>query len=213
MRCQRLQPLGRLRWSGLVLALLAACLPNTAAASDLDPVRVEEDWELVLNQPNAEIHSPQLTLFMFPSQSNDNMYFQLQLNHAATADYAGGGYQVTAVADGIPLDFVRSSIRQPFRQDQGLVVWTTVMANMNGEILFAVKDGLADDWGAFGGPEYLVRMPAGGLTSLNDYSPLQTIEAVDVGFGANRVASLVLKRVRLYYPNGQVVSLTVNLSP
>jgi hypothetical protein len=78
------------------------------------------------------------------------------------------------------------------------------MALINGELLYAVKDGASVDWGNFGGPEYLVRMPAGDVQHLHGYSAQQSIEQTDIGFGANRVSGLNLKRVRFYFLDGTV---------
>ena len=85
------------------------------------------------------------------------------------------------------------------------------MAIDNNTLLFAIKNGYCRDWGNFGGPEYLVRMPATGHTTLNDYRFQHSLDEVDIGFGGNRVSSVELKDVRLYYSDGRIESIPLNL--
>lgn len=206
-RCLRALPC-----SGILLAAALSAAPSTDAAEPT-VYRIEEDWEMVLNEPEPAIHSPQLTFFTLPNRDNANQYFQLQLNHAADEYFSGGGFQVAAVQSGTQVDYNRSGTYAPLSTDAQTVRWTTVMAVINSEFLFAVKDGYGDDWGPFGGPDYLVRMSAGTEISLGSYSPETSLGMVDIGFGANRVASLVLKRVRLYQIDGQIVETEINRSP
>lgn len=206
-RCLRALPL-----SGVLLGVLLGAAPSSDAAEPA-VYRIEEDWEMVLTEPQPSTHSPQLTFFTLPVHNNLNQYFQLQLNHAADDYFSGGGYQVAAVRSGTPVDYNRSGTYAALSTDAQSVRWTNVMAVINGELCFAVKDGYGDDWGAFGGPDYLVRMPAGTLENLAGYDPQKSLDMADIGFGGNRVASLVLKRVRLYYDNGQIVDTEINSSP
>lgn len=198
--------------SGVLLAVVLSSAPCSDAA-DMSVYRVEEDWEMVLNEPEPAIHSPQLTFFTLPFRNNTSHYFQLQLNHAADDYFSGGGFQVAAVRSGVQVDYNRSATYAALSTDAQTVRWTTVMANLDGQFMFAVKDGYGTDWGDFGGPDYLVRMTSGGASSLSEYDPENSLQMVDVGFGSNRVASLVLKRVRVYHKDGRVVETEINRSP
>lgn len=202
-------------WPGLGVLLLAVCSSGiqVSYAADSDIYRVEEDWELVVNEPDSSIHSPQITFFIAPDDAISNRYFQLQLNHAVEHDFSGGGFHVAAVHGTEHLDCVRSNTYQSLVSDAQSVSWTNVMAIGEGGLFFAIKDGYCTDWGAFGGPESLVQMPANDTTNFNAYTPDDSLEMVDVGFGGNRIASLVLKNVRLYYADGRVSQVTVNRSP
>lgn len=135
------------------------------------------------------------------------------MNYAAEDDFSGGGFHVAAVRNEHFRDEARSFTRLPLRTDGDRIRWTSVMAVIDNRFLFAVRDGLGDDWGAFGGPQYLVAMGAEGVHDLDDYSPQQSLETVDIGFGANRVSSLKLLRVRLFYKNGSSTTLSINESP
>lgn len=195
---------------GLLLTTQGFTSPQTLRADEPPIYRVEEDWELVVREPDPGIHSPQVTLFTCPFASGDGQYFQFQLNHAADAWFSGGGFQVAAVVNEDLVDRARSVVETPLSINGDVVQWTVVMAVIDGQFLYAVKDGHAGAWGNFGGPEYLVRMPAGTTQDLSGYSYQNSLGSLDVGFGANRVESLRLKRVRYYDTSGDVDEVLVN---
>ena len=198
----------------LAIALFAAavsCLwASDVAAAEPHIYMVEEDWELVVGEPKPAIHSPQLSFYLVPSVANPGVYFQLQLNHAARQDFAGGGFMVTAVVNEVAHDEAKSDFRTPLAYDGEQLKWTSAMAVMNGELLYAIKDGLGSHWGSFGGPDYILRMPAGNIQSLDGYSPQESVKSVEIGFGSNRVTTLVLKKARLHYSNQEVVEMVLN---
>jgi len=183
---------------------------SDVAAAQPHIYMVEEDWELVVGEPKPAIHSPQLSLYLVPSAANPGVYFQLQLNHAARQDFAGGGFMVTAVVNEVAYDEAKSDFRTPLTYDGEQLKWTSAMAVMNGELLYAIKDGLGSHWGSFGGPDYILRMPAGAIRSLDGYSPQESVKSVEIGFGSNRVTTLVLKKARLHYSNQEVVEVVLN---
>lgn len=189
---------------------LFAALGSVAHATDPTLYMVEEDWELVINEPDVKINSPQIAFFLYPDADHSDCYFQLQMNYAAEDGYSSGGFRVGAFCDEIPVDEERSQIRQTLAWDNDKIEWTNAMAVFNGKLMFAVKDGYGTQWGHFGGPEYLVQMDDQELHSLDHYTPEASLESVDVGFGKNRVASIRLKTVRLTYTNGHVQTLHVN---
>ncbi len=197
---------------GIMVATIFSSGAYVSADSGI--FKIEEDWELVVNDPDANNYSPQVTFFMSPRLSEYD-YFQLQMNYSADADvdFTGGGFHVAAVRNGSMYDEARSQTRLAISSDNDHIRWTSVMANINGEYLFAVKNGYGDEWGPFGGPEYLVRMPAEGDKALNEYSPQASLDNVDIGFGANRVSSLKLLQVRYYFTDGHEVSVAINQSP
>ena len=64
------------------LCCVAAMFAGISAYAVEPPVivMVEEDWELVINHPHPESHSPQVTFFTAPLATNEGTYFQLQMN-------------------------------------------------------------------------------------------------------------------------------------
>lgn len=171
--------------------------------------KVEEDWEMVINEPEDNSNSPQVTFFVTPSTEWDTTYFQLQMNYEADEVYSAGGFHVAAVRGEEILDEARSHNQSLLTVNGDVIQWTTVTAVVNNKLLFAVKDGHCASWGNFGGPDYLVEMPAQSTHDLSQYSYAQSIESVDIGFGSNRVSSVKLRRVRLFNDNGTVDTVTV----
>jgi hypothetical protein len=196
---------------GIVLALVSTALPVCSAAN---PTiwKIEEDWEMVINEPDSAIYSPQVTFFTSPS-ALDETYFQLQMNYAADAEFSGGGFHVASVQNEAILDEARSETRSILATDGDHIRWTSVMAVIQDKALFAVRDGLGTEWGNFGGPEYLVRMTPSPVLDLSGYNPQQSLDTVDIGFGANRVQSITLLQVRCFYDDGQMVTVPVNRQP
>jgi hypothetical protein len=195
----------------IAVAILGLWSSNVAAAEP-HVYMVEEDWELVVGEPKPAIHSPQLSFYLFPDAASPGVYFRLQLNHAARQDFAGGGFMVTAVVNEVAHDEAKSDFRTPLTYDGERLKWTSAMAVMNGELLYAIKDGLGSHWGSFGGPDYILRMPAGAVRSLDGYSPQESVKSLEIGFGSNRVKTLVLKKARLHYSNQEVVEVVLNAS-
>jgi hypothetical protein len=199
----------------LRMSVGVACLTliaTIAAAEETPPLlqRIEEDWEMQLIEPRPENNSPQVAFFVTPSSSEPSLYFQVQMNYGALEDYSPGGFHVAAVQDESYLDEARSGTRKGLSVDSDTIVWTNVMAVINDKLYFAIKNGQCSDWGSFGGPDYLVNMPARTVTNLSTYSHDQSLAEVDIGFGGNRVSSIQLKTVRLYYSDGRVETVAVN---
>jgi len=198
---------GRIGFVALASFLMLGSSRADAPVDQID--RIEEDWEMNLIEPDPENHSPQVTFFVNPNASQSATFFQVQMNYATDASFSGGGFHVAAVVGDDYVDQARSGNRRGLSIDRDTITWTNVMAIFDGQLFFAIKDGYCADWGTFGGPEFLVRMPAAGTTSLNGYHPTHSLEEVDIGFGSNRVASIELKTVRVYYRDGRIVSVPV----
>lgn len=205
---------------GLLLVSVLAT-PNCLAQST-SLWKVEEDWEMVTQEPDSAIVSPQVSFAMFPCghehidevvQHAHNVYFLLQMNYFADDYFSAGGFHVAAVEQEDIVDEERSATQIVLSSDHDHVSWTSVMAVVDNKLMFAVKNGYGNDWGTFGGPEYLVQMQNCPISNLKEYDYSTSLKNVDISFGANRVDSITLKEVRLYYTDGNVVTIPVNLHP
>ncbi|TWU26652.1 hypothetical protein Pla52o_05050 [Novipirellula galeiformis] len=194
------------------ILLLTLSLAANSYAEEVAISKIEEDWEMVLNEPDPARHSPQVTFFTTPT-NDPNRYFQLQFNHAVDADFSGGGFRVAAVENDQVLSSARSETRAALAADDDRVRWTSVLAAVEGGTLFAIKNGHSNQWGEFGGPEFLVRMNSDALSGLSQYHPQKSLDAVDIGLGANRVDSITLIEVRVFYVDGTVIPVPVNRHP
>lgn len=195
---------------GLTLGLFGSPIAQMAFAGEPSVYKIEEDWELVVNEPDATNNSPQITFFMSPNHLLDDSYFQLQMNYHAADDYSSGGFHVAALMEDRAVDETRSATRKNLTTDDDCIRWTSVMAVINQSTWYAVRDGYGRDWGNFGGAGYLVRMIPGNSVNLANYRYQQSIENVDIGFGKNRVSRVTLKAVRRFYTDGRVDVLAEN---
>src|SRR5262245_13872484 len=75
-------------------SLLALVLSPALASADPYVVKVEEDWELVLLEPDTAVTGPQLTCTMAPTASPDALRVAFDVNHASVPSFSSGGMQL-----------------------------------------------------------------------------------------------------------------------
>lgn len=196
-----------------VLVLLFAIASTASAEEKKSIYYVEECWELILNEPEPANNSPQVSFFVFPDEENEESYFELQMNYAADEHYSSGGFRVTAVQDGNPVHYQRGGTHQKWSVDQDRISWKTVLAHSKGKYYFAIKEGHSSDWGDFGGPAFLVEMTDSAGVELQRYHPKTSLANVDVGFGANRIASIKMTDVRVVFTDGSETTIPLQTTP
>ena len=199
-------PLGALATLALVFGPLS---PQTSAWDGTDVVCVEEDWELVVDEPDATTNSPQVTCVTSPVGHVNGVYVAFDLNHHSLTDYYSGGLQLQLWHDDVPLSDDYPRMYNLLSSTGEVVTWTQRMRLGDERLRFEVVNGLSSSWGAFGGSTLSVSVET-NLENLNQYSPDVSVANSGVGFGGNRVERLALKRVRLYKANGQVDVREVN---
>lgn len=192
----------RLSWRAILWACLAAAVPSAATAADV--MRVEEDWQLVVNQPDANLNGPQLTCVIAPA-SADQGYCAFDLNYNTQPGYAAGGLQMHLWNPSQPIvvgDFPVSGVMQ---QPNETVTWTQTMSINQGVLSFAVKNGQSATWGGFdNSASPLLAMTT--ATNLNSYDPNVSLNNSGVCFASNLVTSLTLNAVRWYAADGTLIS-------
>jgi hypothetical protein len=167
-------------------------------------VRVEEDWEMVVAEPDVDSDAPQVTCMISPLAEGRPLYASLELNHHTLPDYVPGGLQLQVWNGDQAVAVHTSPITALLQTPNELVKWTQCMEVNGGNLIIEVINGSSTTWGSFGGQGYLQAIVASTLSDLNSYRPQVSIANSSVGFAANRVQSLVLKRVRYKMSNGQV---------
>lgn len=193
-----------------VFCFLFILFPCVAVSDEPRIIRVEEDWELEVTTPDPLQYSPQISTWMSPNESLDNEHFCANFNHAQKQDYAGGGFQTNAYHGTALMDEKVNRSGVKLSSNGEAIKWTQVMAIVNQELVFAIKDGTSQSWGDFGGPDSLVRFSS-SLNNLNGYRPNRSAEWSGVGFASNRVALLKLAKVRYFTDQGQVLESSINL--
>jgi hypothetical protein len=172
-------------------------------------IRVEEDWELVVETPDPLTDAPQVSTWMFPSNDQSDGHFGVDLNHAQRPDYEGGGLQTKSYLGEALVDDKLENPGSNLNSNGESVRWTQLIAIVGNELVFAVKNGQSSSWGSFGGPSTAVKLSS-NLSNLNDYSPSRSIQSSGIGFAANRVGSLKLVRIRAFLSNGTYIQTDLN---
>ena len=183
----------------LLIGLFLIGMVQPIFAEDNIPqiIRVEEDWELMVSTPDPNRDSPQISTWMSPTNSLGGEYFGVDINHAQRAGYAGGGFQTKRMNGSQLIEDRWGNMGAKLQIEGETIRWTQLLAVIEQDVVFAVKNGTSTSWGNFGGPETLIRIPL-SPGNLNDYDPNLSCESSGVGYAWNRVASLKLLRVRLY---------------
>jgi hypothetical protein len=197
---------GRLRWAALFsLVAVLAVLPLGANAVDLNLVtRVEEDWELVVAEPGADNAAPQVSCLISPVSNVDGVYATLELNHGSLPEYSPGGLQLQ-VWSGEDWLTVRDRADSTLHHSNETVTWTQKMWIGAGKVNFKVDNGASDSWGSFGVTDNIKLSISTSLTNLAGYSPDFSASQSGIGYGSQRVQSLVLKKVRYYNAQGNLL--------
>ena len=172
------------------------------AATAAPVVRVEEDWELVIGAPDVPGESPQIRCVMSPSRDLDAAHMAFTLNHRTQPVYQAGGVQLQAWNGDEPEMAMAVLANVLLSHDGDVVQWTQIMSVADGKLTFEIDRGSSTSWKKFGGNGHLRVSIATIRTDLNAYHPRMSEKNSGVGFGANRVRTLVLREVRSYSADG-----------
>jgi hypothetical protein len=192
---------------------IAACIVTgplgkcsvAAAAGTSATVAVEEDWELVVGEPDPDTLAPQATVVISPIGNPDAVYVALDLNHHSQFEFSSGGLQLQLWSNNQPLQTANSHANGRLQKNNETISWTQRMSVESGNLTFAVVNGNSDTWGSFGGGGELSIAVGTSLSDLSGYTPDVSVQNSGIGFASNRVKSLTLKKVRRIDATGNVV--------
>jgi hypothetical protein len=169
-----------------------------------DPVvRVEEDWGLVLNDPDDAVVSPQFHTVMSPVANLDSVYAQVLWNYREVPDFVPGGLELQ-MWDGEQLQENKSGREDPLSRSAEVIRWTQVLEVTAEGLSFSIQDGESVSWGSFG-PELKLKV-SGGLADLSGYSPDVSVQNTCITYGTNRVSVLAIGCVRYYGQSGSLIA-------
>ncbi|HEV3343506.1 MAG TPA: hypothetical protein VG125_24245 [Pirellulales bacterium] len=197
----------RLSYSSLPPLSWLACIAAATVASTAlgaDVARVEEDWQLVVNQPDVDLNGPQVTCVIAPSGVDDG-YCAFDINYCTQPVYSAGGLQLHVWNPYTPIvtaNFPASGIMQTVGET---VTWTTTMSLANGVVTFQVVNGQSTTWGSFGGTDDEALSVNATANDLNRYDPNVSLDNSGVSFASNLVTSLTLTAVRFYAADGTLI--------
>ena len=185
-----------------VLVLLVSSVAQAA-----DVVRVEEDWELVLDQVSESKQAPQFETLMspFPCDAELSDFFcRVTWNYRELPGFVPGGFQLQTWFGPFVLS-KKELASPPFSTAGETVTWTQQLEVDHECVFFQIKNGVSATWGAFGGSHMqLWEFPH--PPNLNHYRPEVSVERSGITYGANRVVRMRIKEVRRYDTEGNLVS-------
>ncbi len=185
-----------------VLALPAA----VAEAQSTDVMKVEEDWELVLNEPNENTYSPQFHTTMSPTANLDGFYSQITWNYQEES-FSPGGLQVQSWM-GEDVTRTRDLFTAPLSTTAETITWTQVLARTDVAVVFRINNGVSTSWGNF---SHIAFHWSVQLPDLNGYTTDASVTNSWITYGSNRVNSLKIKAVRRY--DGLGILLSTDTTP
>jgi hypothetical protein len=171
-------------------------------------VKVEEDWELEVGEPNTAANAPQVSMVMTPFSHTNSNHFLVLLNLHTHPDYLAGGIQVQQWVGGEIASYHTGSTTEQLSHTGETVRWTQRLELDSGAVRFSVVNGHGSTWGNFGGESSLQSSFASGLTSLVGYNPYVSIANSGITFAGNRVASLTVRQIRWYTESGDVYTVS-----
>ena len=191
------------RVAGLVVTWLAIVnfMGVVQAQAPSPVVRVEEDWELVVGEPDANSTAPQATCVLSPGGNLEGFYASVEFNHRTQPEFSPGGVHLQTWQGETPLATHASEAQASLGLSGETVRWTQSMRLEDGTLRFKVE-GDSATWDDFGDDGELKAYVSTSLDNLNGYSPDVSVANSGVSFASNRVQRLVLKEVRYYSANG-----------
>jgi hypothetical protein len=190
---------GLLVSSGALLLSVGPVLAPTQATSLPVIVRIEEDWEMRLNDPAAGMSSPQFHTVMSPDGSLGGKYAQVLWNYRETPDYRPGGVQLQCY-EGDSLVRSRTVESRSLSTVAEVIRWTQALSTDGTQLTLQVFDGTSTTWGTFGNDMRLDESTS--VSTLAGYDPQHSVTSSGVTYGSNRVDLLVITAVRYYTNDG-----------
>ncbi len=187
------------------LAIMASGLmPLVCWAQSPDVVRVEEDWELVIGVPSPDADAPQVACLISPVGNVDAQYATFIVNHHDVPSFTAGGLQLQAWEGSNLVASKRHPDQAVLTTPGEVITWTQAMSRDTEGLTFDVINGVSTTWGPFGNDGTLKIIVPTALQNLNGYDPAVSVQHSGISYAANRVQSLVLKRVRTYSSTGLI---------
>lgn len=188
----------------LILAGLLCFVTKPLLADSPKIVRIEEQWELQVGEPDVQRNAPQATMVISPHDDLEGVYFLFTLNHRNADGYQPGGMQVQ-MWDGEELvDSMAGSAESPLNLSDDVIGWTQCIAVDDSTLSFEVVNGSSTSWGSFGSGGSLRISSPTTLQNLGGYRPAVSLGESRVGYAGNRVVALVLQKLTWYTDDGEV---------
>lgn len=201
------------RFLSVCAALVSASLASVWAQSTSPVITaVEEDWQLVVAQPDVLGVGPQITTCMRPGGGSTSPFVAFDMNYREYPTFQVGGMQIQVWSDNQVISTSGQGSAQ-FQTANETITWTQRMSISNGTVSYGVNNGQSTTWGKFGQGQGLLSVSyTSTFSDMSGYSPKTSVALSGVSWEPNLASSLTLVQVR-YYSNGQLVSTDTNSYP
>jgi hypothetical protein len=176
------------------------------------PDQVEEDWQVVVSNPDPVAVGPQITVCASPNSDPASAFVTFYVNYQDYPAWSPGGLQLKAYG-AAPNASTSPPVLDSASQGSGVcetegetITWTQRMSLSGGNLSVNVVNGQSTTWGKFGQSEGTLGVSmASTVSDLSGYKPDYSVSKSGVSWQSNRVVSMTLLQVR-YYSGGKLVS-------
>jgi len=138
--------------------LVACCCPSSASAQTLEeqlenapPIhKVEEDWELVVADPDPLLNIPQIVTVFGPTNAFFDTHTVFELNHGTLPSFGEGGMQLQVWHGNYLVGYQHQQAPTELNTVNELVKYTTVTEIHGNYLDMSVENGTSTTFGTFG---------------------------------------------------------------
>jgi hypothetical protein len=192
------------RAASLLAVVALFCSPGTAFGQNV--VRVEEDWELEIGEPDPNSVGPQILTTMSPNADLTGTHFTLEINHRSAPSWTPGGISIhrwTGETRNASFDRADRTIMQTSSE---VLTWTQALYHDSGRLHYKVYNGVSSTWGPFGYSNMLKLDTSWGSGNINGYTPAVSVAQSGAAYAGNRIHMLKIKQIRLTLSDGSVLT-------
>ncbi len=185
------------------IGLMALGAPSGAYATGAY-IRIEQDWELVIANPDPTTSSPQIYIQMdpYPKSAKGGLFL---LNYQDSPSFGAGGLQLQLwnLDQNLALKSFQNGVSLSKKDEK--ITWTQYMELNNGNLNFGVSQLASSTWGKVGTADnWVVSIPYTELTTFSGYyQTSDTLSESGILLGASAVKSLKLLKVLKYDKGGK----------
>ena len=189
------------------LSAVLFCGPARAATTDI--IRVEQDWRLIIGDPEPDVDAPQIITIFGPRNPLTGLHAVYEINHSTMPDYSEGGMQLQAWSGNTLVGYKSQFAPAELSVPDEVITYTTATEILNtGRVLMEVIKGTSATWGTFDGDRALRLRVDSEILHLNDWDPQASIRNSRIGYGANRIVMFKRTEIRYYDQSGLVNTTT-----
>jgi hypothetical protein len=167
--------------------------------------RIEQDWEISINAPDAVNGLPQIDIELLPDPVNYPEYGGIVLiNYQDTPNYIQGGIQAQAWNSDVNLGTVISTTTGTLSSTQKWTI-TCYIEITGGKFNYGIMKGATKQWGDLAKQNMNISVPT-TLVDCNNYQTSNSMLNSGVITGTSYVTSIKLMQVRKFDAKGTKIA-------